>query len=128
MIIRTTSSANWTCCCRCRSAVSSYRCCTLCHLNLLPIVFLACLYSFHNWLLYKKLRKHYLLQTIIFLNNLRFTNLLKMYLFLTNRIYIQLVLNIYPINNPTTQDTSFNKILYSVNTVYFFQSNNNTEI
>ena len=43
-----------------------------------------------------------------------------MYLFLTRRIYIQLILNIYPINNPTTQDTSFNKILYSVNTVYFF--------
>ena len=38
------------------------------------------------------------------------------------------IVNIYPINNPTTQDTSFNKILNSVNTVYFFQSNNHTEI
>ena len=51
-----------------------------------------------------------------------------MYLFLTGRINIQLILNIYPIYNPATQRTCFNKILYPVNTVYFFQGDNDTEI
>lgn len=55
-------------------------------------------------------------------------NLLQLYLFLACRIYIQLILNINSVNNPTAQGARLYEVLYAIDSIYLFQGDNNSEI